>query len=317
MQKQEIVFFLLCSLMGGAQEKDQMDLGPYIQQMGTKDTAICWSNLVRATTFTDKDGCPRNIGEYQHQKIHLANLEPNTVYRYEALNDGSYEGKATLATCPNVIIPFNFAVTGDLGNSHELHAKIVANRQPIGDREAFFGVNKELMRNTPYYPVLGKQEKDAPYYYALFCLPNNEKHYYFTVGEALFIVLDSEFKHILEPDFVLKKKGDAFWQNARSHYFNTRLKWLEKVLELNKEAGFVFQHKPLYPAVKNGWAEAQGTREFWSEIPQRQMVQVFLNGHDHHCHHAANNGMYCIAPSGAGAPLNYIDFDLQETIKSG
>jgi len=47
----------------------------------------------------------------------------------------------------------------------------VANGRSISDWEAFFGVNKELMRSTPYISCIGNHEKDSPYYYDLFDLP--------------------------------------------------------------------------------------------------------------------------------------------------
>ena len=336
MQKVLFLSLLFIGFNSIAQEREKIAFGPYIQQMGTKDATICWSTLESSPTITDKEGNVKTIAEYKHHKIHLGDLEPNTEYQYDVLNDGSDEGKGTLTTYPDEITPFNFAVTGDSRNRHDVHAKIVArimetnprfiinsgdlvaNGRSISDWEAFFGVNKELMRNTPYYPVLGNHEKDSPYYYDLFDLPNNEKYYYFTVGDALFIVLDSEGKQISEPNFISEKNSDTFWQSAFSEYFNTQKKWLENVLELNKEAGFVFifQHKPLYSAMKNRKAEAEQTRKFWGDIFERHKVQVFLNGHDHHYHRATKNGVHYITSAGAGAPLYDIEITLPETKKS-
>ena len=173
-----LLFLLLLSTTAivVAQEKQKIAFGPYIQQMGTKDATICWSTLESSPTITDKDGNVTTIREYKHHKIHLGDLEPNTEYHYDVLNDGSDEGKGTLTTYPDEIVPFNFAVTGDSRNRHDVHAKIVAkimetnprfiinsgdlvaNGRSISDWEAFFGVNKELMKNTPYYLVLGNHE---------------------------------------------------------------------------------------------------------------------------------------------------------------
>ena len=173
---------------------------------------------------------------------------------------------------------------------------LVRNGRDIKDWEAFFKVSNKLMKNTPYYPVLGNHEKDSPYYYDLFDLPNNEKYYYFTVGDALFIVLDSEGKEISQPSYISEPNEDKFWEEAFSEYFTTQKKWLENVLELNNEAGFVFifQHKPLYSIMKSREQEAKRTRAFWGDIFERHGVQVFLNGHDHHYHHAIDNGVHFI-----------------------
>ena len=180
------------------EEREQkIAFGPYIQQMGTKDATICWSTLESEPTITDKEGNIKPVREYKHHKIHLGNLEPNTEYSYDVLNDGSDEGKGKLTTYPDEIAPFNFVAIGDTRNRHDVHSEIlgkimktnprfivnsgdlVRNGRAIEDWEAFFKVSKELMRNTPYYPVLGNHEKDSPYYYDLFDLPNNERYFNF------------------------------------------------------------------------------------------------------------------------------------------
>jgi hypothetical protein len=318
-----------------AEDRDQkIAFGPYIQQMGTKDATICWSTLESEPTITDKDGNVQLVKEYKHHKIHLGNLQPNTEYSYDVLNDGSDEGKGKLTTYPDKIIPFNFVAIGDTRNRHDVHSEIlgkimevnprfiinsgdlVRNGRAIEDWEAFFKVSKELMRNTPYYPVLGNHEKDSPYYYDLFDLPNNERYYYFTLGDALFIVLDSEGIHETTPSYI--KNREKYWTDSGLDYDIEQKEWLEKVLELHKEAGFVFvfQHLPLYSIMKNRVAESKENREFWGDIFERYGVQIFLNGHDHHYHHALKNNVHYITSAGGGAPLYDFDSPQPETVKS-
>jgi 3',5'-cyclic AMP phosphodiesterase CpdA len=316
--------------------KQKIAFGPYIQQMSTKDATICWSTLESEPTITNTEGNIKTVREYKHHKIHLGNLEPNTEYAYDVLNDGTDEGKGKLTTYPDEIMPFNFVAIGDTRNRHDVHSEIlgkimetnprfivnsgdlVRNGRAIEDWEAFFGVSKELMRNTPYYPVLGNHEKDSPYYYDLFDLPNNERYFYFTVGDALFIVLDSEGIQTTEPSFVTDENSDKFWHDAYYEYFVTQKKWLEKVLDLNNEAGFIFifQHKPLYSIMKNRVEEAELARKFWGDIFERHNVQVFMNGHDHHYHHALKNNVHYITSAGGGAPLYNFDSPQPETVKS-
>lgn len=316
--------------------KQKIAFGPYIQQMSTKDATICWSTLESEPTITDKDGKVKHVREYKQHTIHLGNLKPNTEYSYDVLNDGSDEGKGKLTTYPDEIIPFNFVAIGDTRNRHDVHSEIlgkimetkprfivnsgdlVRNGRAIEDWEAFFKVSKELMRDTPYYPVLGNHEKDSPYYYDLFDLPNNERYFYFTVGDALFIVLDSEGIQMTEPSFVTDENSDKFWHDAYDEYFVTQKKWLEKVLNLNNEAGFIFifQHKPLYSIMKNRVEEAELARKFWGDIFERHNVQVFMNGHDHHYHHALKNNVHYITSAGGGAPLYDFDSPQPETVKS-
>ncbi len=318
-----------------AQEKGKIAFGPYIQQMGTKGATVCWSTEVSKPILIDKDGKVKTITEYQQHSIQLGRLEPNTEYSYDVLNDGSDEGKGTFLTYPNKITPFKFAVLGDTRSRHEIHSKIVnmiieqdplfvintgdmvGNGRDINDWEAFFKINNKLMRNTQYYPVLGNHEKDSPYYYDFFDLPNNKRYYSFNVGDALFVVLDSEGFEISEPNYISDENSDKFWKDSFKEYFETQKKWLDNLLEINKEAGFVFvfQHHPMYSIKKSRVDETNKYREFWGDFFERHNVQVFMNGHDHHYHHAFKNGVHYITTAGGGAGLYETDAPQPETVK--
>lgn len=326
------LFFTILQLAG--QNSDKIAFGPYIQQMSTKDVTICWSTLEGEITITDIAGEKDTIREYKQHKIHLANLEPDTEYVYDVLNDGSEEGKGKLRTYPDKSIPFNFVAIGDTRSRNNVHKRIieqvgklnprfivnsgdlVANGLSMRDWESFFKINKDFMTNTPYYPVLGNHEKDSPYYYDFFDLPNNERYYYFTVGDALFVVLDSEGLRTTIPAFTSEGMEDTYWEESGIEYLKKQKEWLEQVLELNREAGFVFifQHTPLYSVKKSRVEESKKVRAFWGDIFSRYGVQVFLNGHDHHYHHAYDKGVHFITSAGAGAPLYDIDAVQPETL---
>ncbi|MGB5556221.1 MAG: metallophosphoesterase [Flavobacteriaceae bacterium] len=327
-----IVFGTSSAMLAQAQGK--IAFGPYIQQMSTKDATICWSTLEEGLTIADMAGKTDTIRKYKQHKIHLADLEPDTTYSYDVLNDGSEEGKGTLTTYPEKVVPFNFVAIGDTRNRHDVHKKIieqvekrnprfiinsgdlVANGRSMSDWESFFEVNHDFMRNTPYYPVLGNHEKDSPYYYDFFDLPNNERYYYFTVGDALFVVLDSEGLRTTIPAYTTDDMQDAYWEESGIEYLKTQKKWLKEVLELNREAGFVFifQHLPLYSVKASRVEESKKVRKFWGNIFKKYGVQAFINGHDHHYHHAIDKGVHFITSAGAGAPLYDIDALQPETV---
>ena len=179
MQKSIIFLFILSLFAAQAQENDKIAFGPYIQQMSTKDATLCWSTLEGTSIINNPQGRTDTIREYKQHTIHLANLRPNTKYSYDVLNDGSEEGKGALTTYPDKVIPFNFVAIGDSRSRLDVHARIVekimeknprfvvnsgdlvGNGLSIHDWEGFFKVNKEFMKNTPYYPVLGNHEKDS------------------------------------------------------------------------------------------------------------------------------------------------------------
>lgn len=316
-----------------SQEKQKIAFGPYLQQMSTKDATICWSTLESQPTLTDKEGNVKSVREYKQHRIILGNLKPDTEYSYDILNDGTNEGKGKFTTYPDKIEPFNFVVIGDTRSRLDVYDKIlkmsmdknprflintgdlVGNGRDISDWEAFLKVSKRFMKNTPFYPVLGNHEKDSPYYYAFFDLPNNERYYYFTVGDAIFIILDSEGIHETTPAYI--KNREKYWNDSGLDYDIEQKKWLEKVLELHKEAGFVFvfQHLPLYSIMKDRVKESSDSRKFWGDIFERHGVQVFMNGHDHHYHHAFKNNVHYITTAGGGAPLYDFDAIQPETVK--
>lgn len=299
-----------------------------------EDAAIVWSTLEGEVILTDGNGKKDTVRNYKQHRVYMGNLEPNTTYGYDVLNDGSDEGKGTLFTYPEKTTPFNFVAIGDTRSRNNVHKKIieqvsklnprfivnsgdlVANGLSMGDWESFFEINEDFMRNTPYYPVLGNHEKDSPYYYDFFDLPNNERYYYFTVGDALFVVLDSEGLRTTIPAFTTDAMKDAYWHESGIEYMKTQKKWLEGVLKLNRQAGyvFIFQHLPLYSVKKSRVAESKMVRKFWGNIFKKYGVQAFINGHDHHYHHAIDQGVHFITSAGAGAPLYDIDAVQPETV---
>lgn len=335
MKKTIIMIALFASALIFAQEKEKIAFGPYIQQMGTKSAKICWSTEESKSTLTDKSGKVKVITEYQQHSIQLGRLEPNTEYSYDVLNDGSEEGKGTFVTYPNEITPFKFVVLGDTRSRHDIHSKIVnmiikedplfvintgdlvSDGREIKDWESFFKINNTMMKNIPYYPVLGNHEKDSPYYFDFFDLPNNERYYSFNVGDALFVILDSEGEEISEPNYISDKNSDKFWKDSFKEYFETQKKWLDNLLEINKEAGFVFvfQHQPLYSVKKTRVDDTNEYRKFWGDFFERHNVQVYMNGHDHHYHHAMKNGVHYITTAGGGAGLYDADTPQPETVK--
>ena len=136
------------------------------------------------------------------------------------------------------------------------------------------------------------------------------------MGDALFVVLDSEGLRTDIPAYTKGDMRDAYWEESGIAYLKKQKAWLEEVLELNREAGFVFvfQHLPLYSVKKSRVAESKATREFWGDIFSRHGVQAFINGHDHHYHHAFDKGVHFITCAGAGAPLYDIDAIQPETV---
>ncbi len=211
------VFFLFILIAAGLNsctqkkpEKPKIAFGPYLQNMTDDKVTICWTTPDGMTTFKNAEGKIDTVNSYRMHKTILARLDDSTIYNYDILNDGSDEGKGTFTTFPKKAVPFRFCVLGDTRSNHDVHQRIVnriiddkplfvintgdlvGNGNSMSDWEHFFEINKELIRNVPYFSVLGNHEKDSENYYNFFSLPGNERYYFFSVGNALFVILDME-----------------------------------------------------------------------------------------------------------------------------
>ncbi|MCB9208810.1 MAG: metallophosphoesterase [Ignavibacteriales bacterium] len=330
-----LVYFIICTSFVFSQENIPNLLGPYIQNMSDRDARICWSTYLTSVKVTDSEGKISYLPEYEQHSIELTRLNANSMYEYDIFNNGNENGKGKFITYPNEINNFNFVVLGDTRSNPDIHSQIVngvidtnplfvvntgdlvSNGRNIHDWIKFFEINKELMRNTPYYAVLGNHEKDSPYFYDFFPPPGANNYYSFSVGDALFIILDSEGKNLSAPNYLTDEYEDTFWEESFIEYFQNQKDWLNKELNLHKDAGFVFvfQHQPLYSIKESRIEDTNKRREFWGDFFEKHDVQFFINGHDHHYHHAEKNGVNYITTAGGGAPLYDTDIPQAETKK--
>lgn len=310
-------------------------IGPYLQKMSDDEVTITWSTYEGSTEIRNDVKIVEEVSQYQHHQSIITRLKPGTTYYYDVLNDGTDRGKGSFTTYPKKAEPFKFVVLGDTRTRHDVHQKIVnriikedplfvvntgdlvSRGNSMSDWEHFFRINDQLIRNVPYYTVLGNHEQNSDNYFNFFTLPGNESYYFFTVGDALFIVLDMDGEDISTPAYLKEKNEDEFWQKIGGDYFTKEKQWLENVLTLNKDAGyiFVFFHPTYYSIKKSRVAEAELRRKFWGNIFERHHVTAVLNGHDHYYHHARHGGVDYIVTAGGGAPLYSTDAIQPETVK--
>jgi predicted phosphodiesterase len=319
---------------GGAWAGDAIAIGPYIQNVTTDSAVVCWATVKSESKLADAEGKEQVLRQYNHHELAFADLKAGTTYSYDVLGTGAPEDKGTFTTFPEGLTPFRFAVIGDTRSNHEVHSRIlkrVAAEKPlllinsgdlisdgrnIADWEAFFEVSRDVMRTIPYYPVLGNHEKDSKYYFDFFSLPGNERYYMFSVGDALFIVLDQEGHYYPTPEFMDEKAREAWWSEQNIEYMKKQRDWLEHRLSLTKSAGFVFVaiHEPMYSVKASRVEDAALRRAFWGNIFERYKVQVVVNGHDHHYHRAIHGGTHYVTAAGGGAGLYDVDAPQPESV---
>ena len=326
--------FLSMHLFG--QAKSTIAIGPYIQNVTNHSAVVCWATLKSNSFMIQKSGKNQIIPQYENHEMILSSLKPDTEYSYDIGGKGIPEQMGTFTTFPKEIKPFQFAVLGDTRSRHDVHSKhvgrilknkplfvlntgdMVGNGLDIHHWETFFDVTKNLMQSIPYFPALGNHEKDSPYYYDFFNLPNNERYYSFSVGDALFISLDLEGIQYQTPKYLKKQNRRYFWGNHEIAYFKKQKEWLEHTLNLHDDAGFIFVyfHKPLISVKKSRVEGTKMRRKVWGDLFERHGVQVVFSGHDHHYHHALSGGTHYITTAGGGASLYDIDAIQPETVKA-
>jgi hypothetical protein len=293
--------FLIVALPAAAQER--LSKGPIVQLVQKDRATINWVTVKTVGDLaTDGSSTPLPITEQVYHQVELTGLEPGTFYRYDLKPYGA-DAQGSFTTAPAGDQPFTFIVFGDTRTRHDVHKRVVERIVPEkpqfilqtgdlvsnglnpSDWDRFFEIEKDLLRNVPYYPVLGNHERDAPVFSKYFSLPGgNSYRYSFDWGSAHIIGLDS----------------DQF----NTPLFEEMQEWLRADLKRTKQPFiFVFFHHPLYSAVERRSASAARLREKLEPILIEGHVTAVFNGHDHNYQHNLAKGLHHIVTGGGGAPL--------------
>ena len=244
------------------------------------------------------------------EKVVLRGLKPGTRYYYDLRL--TQEMKGYFKTAPEGRSSFTFVVYGDTRTRHELHKKVteairkigpdfivhtgdlVANGNTVEQWPVFFSIERDLLRETAFFPVLGNHERNCPEYYEFFDV--TIPYYSFNWGTAHFTMLNSDLGNVAASD------------EAKKEFWARQLRWLEEDLEANQQADFRFvvMHHPPFTAVK----KRQGSNpEVQAMVPvfEKYHVTAVFNGHDHNYQHHLKNGIHYIVTGGGGAPLYPVD----------
>src|SRR5205085_12251619 len=177
------------------------------------------------------------------ERTTLTGLQPNTRYEYET---GGQDGvKGSFKTPPSDAQPFQFVVFGDTRTRNDVHRQVIQAvlKQGIpdfvvhtGDLVAdgfdsslwptFFDIERDLLRQTAFFPALGNHERNTKEYYEFFRV--DTPYYSFNWGNAHFAVLNSDF-------------GNAANSNsAKETFWTAQTRWLDEDLAASQKADFRF-----------------------------------------------------------------------------
>lgn len=290
---------------------DQVIGGPFVVNVSARSAQVVWIVETAEAVLTAQGATDRRAAPVLHAETTVfTGLKPATVYEYTV--PGHDDLKGTFKTPPPAGQPFEFVVYGDTRTRHDVHRKVIqavlqyAHPDFVlhtGDLVAdgadpalwptFFDIERDLLRQTAFFPSLGNHERNARNYYDLLQVPGD---YSFNWGNAHFSVLDTDINSL--------GSSDA----ARQESWKQQTAWLEDDLRKNQRADFriVFGHHPPMTAVSN----RQGANPHMTAlIPmfEQYHVNAAFFGHDHNYQHYLKDGIHYVITGGGGAPLYDVD----------
>jgi hypothetical protein len=282
--------------------------GPFVVGVTGKTAKIAWLLQGGEVTLQPVAGSTITSPTLRVESTSMTSLQPNTRYEYSIPGLGE-AGKGSFKTPPAGSEPFRFVAYGDNRTRHDVHRRLVAqilqhgipdfilqsgdmveNGDDSSQWPLFFDIEKELLRQTAFFPALGNHERHTPYFESLF--HDGTPYYSFDWGNAHFIVLDSDIENA------------APYERGRSVYWNEEVRWLEEDLNEHQKAEyrFVMAHHPPFTAV----GSRQGSNPHMTALTpmfEKYHVSATFFGHDHNYQHYLKNGIHYIVTGGGGAPL--------------
>jgi hypothetical protein len=227
--------------------------------------------------------------------------------------DTSASAAAPANVAPTAPVPFQFFVFGDTRTRHDMHRRVIEAvvKQGIpdfvvhtGDLVAdgndsslwpvFFDIERDLLRQTAFFPSLGNHERNSRDYYEFFRV--DTPYYGFNWGNAHFSVINTDYGNA------------AASETAREAFWKEQTKWLEEDLAASQKADFRFvvgHHPPMSAVTKR--QEFNPHMVGLIPIFEKQAVTAGFFGHDHNYQHYLKNGLHYIITGGGGAPLYDVD----------
>ena len=272
---------------------EQVAGGPFVVGVPGKTAKIAW--IVNSPSL-------------RVESTSMTSLQPNTRYEYSIPGLGE-AGKGSFKTPPEGSEPFQFVAYGDNRTRHDVHRRLVAqvlrhgipdfiiqsgdmveNGNDISQWPVFFDIEKDLLRQTSFFPALGNHERHSQYFESIF--HDGTPYYSFDWGNSHFTVLDTNIENA------------APYERGRSVYWNEEVRWFEEDLNQHQKADyrFVLGHHPPFTAV----GSRQGSNGHVTALTpmfEKYRVSAAFFGHDHNYQHYAKNGIHYVITGGGGAPL--------------
>src|SRR5439155_2488580 len=182
--------------------------GPVVVNVTPKTATVVWVvETDQAVVQPSGDAAAAKTSpSLRVEKTLLTGLQPGKQYEYSV---SSGAAKGSFKTPPMAAAPFRFVVYGDTRTRHDVHRRVmeavgkhgipdfvlhtgdlVENGNDSALWSLFFDIEKELLRQTVFFPSLGNHERNSREYYDFFQV--GTPYYSFDWGNGHFIVLNSD-----------------------------------------------------------------------------------------------------------------------------
>lgn len=286
--------------------------GPFVVGVTSRSATIAWLVQSDEVSVQPEDGPALLSPSYRVEKTNLTGLKPNTRYEYDIASGGP-DGKGSFKTPPvGPTGPFSFDVYGDNRTRPDVHRRVmtellkhgipdfvlqtgdmVADGDDSGQWSVFFDIERELLRQTAFFPTLGNHERDTRYFQDFF---QQGEYYSFDWGNVHFTILNSDIANTSKDE------------QTRTSLWSEQTRWLEEDLKHHQDAAFRFvaAHHPPITAVTRRQDDNQHMTALMPMF-EKYHVTAALFGHDHNYQHYLRNGIHYVTTGGGGAPLYDVD----------
>jgi acid phosphatase type 7 len=246
-------------------------------------------------------------------EVRIEGLTPGGRYRYEVSGPGLESAEGTFNSMPDSFVPFRFVLYGDTRSDHRSHAAtmraiqregadfvvhtgdLVGDGRREGHWQKFFNIERDVLRNSVWVPVVGNHEIRRPSRLGI----ENFRRYVHVDEDSPRPELDYSFRY-----------GNVrlIMANAFDDWSSPRMRaWLEAQLTRARTEGpddflMVVLHWGMHssgPHGENTSLRAAGIGDLF----RRHHVDMVVAGHDHIYERGDERGLRYMVTGGSGAPL--------------
>jgi len=286
--------------------------GPFTVNVTARSATVVWIVQNDELILRPPGGVEgRYSPSFKVEKTTLTGLQAGTHYDYELPGFPGVRGSFQTASAATA--PYHFLVYGDTRTRHDVHRRVVAailkdgvpdfaiqsgdlveNGEDSSLWPIYFDIERELLRQIAFFPVLGNHERNTRDFYEFF--QATTPYYAFNWGNAHFMVINSDIAN----SAANKKAREAFWTE--------QTKWLEEELQDSQNAEYrvVVAHHPPFSAVSSRQGANPEMRAL-APMFEKYHVSIAFFGHDHNYQRNLQNGINYVISGGGGAPLYDVD----------